>query len=154
MFLDEPTTGLDPQARHAIWDVIATLRSQGKTVLLTTHFMEEAERLCDRVAVMDHGQIIALDSPQALIRHSFHAQAIEFQTPAPPPTGVLASLPGVREVRNGSTTVTCYTDDVPKTMAGLLELGEQGVMQFDDVTVRRATLEDVFLKLTGRRIRE
>lgn len=154
VFLDEPTTGLDPQARHTIWDVIARLRERGKTVLLTTHFMEEAERLCDRVAIMDHGRIIALDSPQALVRTYFHEQAIEFQTPTLPPTGVLAGLPGVREVRNGSTTVTCYTSDVPKTMAGLLDLGEQGVMQFDDLTVRRATLEDVFLKLTGRRIRE
>ncbi len=154
VFLDEPTTGLDPQARRAMWEVIEDLRARGKTVLMTTHFLEEAERLCDRVAVVDHGQIIALDAPAALVRHYFQEQAIEFQSRLKPPDGVLRHLPGVTQVQNGTATVTCYTTDVPATMAGLLDLAEQGEVQFEDLTVRRATLEDVFLKLTGRRIRE
>ena len=154
LFLDEPTTGLDPQARHAMWELIARMHREGKTVLMTTHYMEEAERLCDRVAIVDQGKIIALDQPQALVRSNFQEQAIEFSTQQLPADGQLASLPGVSHVQTHDHTVTCYSADVPATMGGLLDLSRSGAIAFDDLTVRRATLEDVFLKLTGRTIRE
>jgi ABC-2 type transport system ATP-binding protein len=123
-------------------------------VLMTTHYMDEAERLCDRVAIVDHGKIIALDQPQALVRRYFQEQAIEFSTPELPSDGQLARLPGVSHVQVHDHTVTCYSADVPGTMGGLLDLSRSSAIAFDDLTVRRATLEDVFLKLTGRTIRE
>jgi ABC-2 type transport system ATP-binding protein len=153
VFLDEPTTGLDPQARRRLWDVIRDLRATGKTVLLTTHYMEEAEQLCDRVAIMDHGRVIALDTPAALIRHSFQETAIEFETRGVPPRQRLAALPGVRQSLFENGRPTLFSTDVPQTMAGLFDLVSEDVLQFQDMAVRQATLEDVFLKLTGRRIR-
>ncbi len=154
LFLDEPSTGLDPQARRKMWDVIAQLQSKGKTLLLTTHYMDEAERICDRVAVIDHGKVIALGPPRDLIRQYFNEQAIEFTVSAIPPSGVLDHLRAVSHVQVNDHAITCFSDDVPDTMAGLLDLSQRGALEFDDLTVRRATLEDVFLKLTGRKIRE
>lgn len=154
IFLDEPTTGLDPQARRNLWDVVEHLQSRDKTILLTTHYMEEAEQLCDRLAVMDHGKIIALDTPDALVRQNFQEQAIEFETLQPPPLETLNGLAGVTRTEVHETQITVYSTDVPATMAGLLALSQQGALRFNDLTVHRATLEDVFLKLTGRRIRE
>lgn len=154
LFLDEPTTGLDPQARRNLWDVIEQLRKQGKTILMTTHYMEEAEQLCNRVAVMDHGKVIALDEPDALVRQNFREQAIEFESPRQPAPHALQAVPGVTRVQIEDKHITTYSTDVPATMSGLLDLSRQGALQFGDLTVRRATLEDVFLKLTGRRIRE
>ena len=153
VFLDEPTTGLDPQARRKLWDVIRDLKGTGKTVLLTTHYMEEAEQLCDRVAVMDHGQVIALDTPSALIHQHFQETAIEFVALGEPPRERLAALPGVTQSLFENGRPTLYSTDVPRTMAGLFDLVTAGMLAFKDVTVRQATLEDVFLKLTGRRIR-
>jgi ABC-2 type transport system ATP-binding protein len=154
IFLDEPTTGLDPQARRNMWDVIGNLQAQGKTLLLTTHYMEEAEQLCNRIAVMDHGKIIALDTPDGLVRHHYAEQAIEFESLQAPPLETLQSIPGVTRAQIQDTEITVFTTDVPATMASLLQLAEQGILNFDNLTVRRASLEDVFLKLTGRRIRE
>ena len=153
VFLDEPTTGLDPQARRKLWDVIRDLKGTGKTVLLTTHYMEEAEQLCDRVAVMDHGQVIALDTPSALIHQHFRETAIEFVALGEPPRERLAALPGVTQSLFENGRPTLYSTDVPRTMAGLFDLVTAGALGFKDVTVRQATLEDVFLKLAGRRIR-
>ncbi len=169
IFLDEPTTGLDPQARRALWDVVRDLKRAGKTVLLTTHYMEEAEQLCDRVAIVDHGRIIELDAPEALINKHFQETAIEFTTPGQAPRERLEGLPGVSKlVLNGHksnnghsplgrndqhSVVTLYSTDVPHTMAGLFELVSAHALAFQDMTVRQATLEDVFLKLTGRHIR-
>ena len=153
VFLDEPTTGLDPQARRQLWDVIRGLQAAGKTVLLTTHYMEEAEQLCDRVAIMDHGRIIALDTPAALIRRHFQETAIEFVALGEPPRQRLAALPGVRQSLFENGRPTLFSIDVPRTMAGLFDLVTEDALQFQDMTVRQATLEDVFLKLTGRRIR-
>lgn len=154
IFLDEPTTGLDPQARRNLWDVIEHLQAQGKTILLTTHYMEEAEHLCDRIAVMDHGKIIALDTPDALVRQNFREQAIEFESSPPPSAERLEQLAGVTRAQIQDDRITVFTTDVPATMAGLLNLSQQAILHFDNLVVRRATLEDVFLKLTGRRIRE
>jgi ABC-2 type transport system ATP-binding protein len=153
VFLDEPTTGLDPQARRALWNVIRDLKAAGKTVLLTTHYMEEAEQLCDRVAVMDHGRIIALDTPAALINHHFKETAIELVAIGEPPRERLAALPGVTQTVFENGRPMLYSTDVPRTMAGLFGLVEAGELAFKDMTVRQATLEDVFIKLTGRRIR-
>lgn len=123
------------------------------TVLFTTHYMEEAEQLCDRVAVMDHGRIIALDTPEALINRHFQETAIEFVPLGEPPHERLTALPGVTQMILEDGHPTLYSTDVPRTMAGLFELVTEGRLAFKDMTVRRATLEDVFLKLTGRRIR-
>jgi ABC-2 type transport system ATP-binding protein len=153
VFLDEPTTGLDPQARRGVWEVIGDLRSRRKSVLLTTHYMEEAEQLCDRVAVIDHGRIIELDSPQALIRKHFREQAIEFQPRAPAERPALQGIAAVSQALFENGGVTLFTADVPATMAALFDLVSRQELVLDDITVRRATLEDVFLKLTGRRIR-
>jgi len=153
VFLDEPTTGLDPQARRGLWDVIRELQRAGKTVLLTTHYMDEAQQLCDRVAVMDHGRIIALDRPEALINQHFRETAIEFVAVGEPPREALTALPGVTQTLFENGRPTLYTTDAPRTMAGLFELVTAGRLTFEDMTVRQATLEDVFLKLTGRRIR-
>ncbi|MCR4402904.1 MAG: ABC transporter ATP-binding protein [Firmicutes bacterium] len=154
VFLDEPTTGLDPQARRSLWDVIRSIRSRGKTVFLTTHYMDEAERLCDRVAVLDRGKVIAFGSPADLIAQHSQEQAIEFSNSLSADDETLGRLPGVSRARCSGNSATLYTRDVPATMAALMQLSTDGGFHLDDVIVRRATLEDVFLKLTGRRIRE
>jgi ABC-2 type transport system ATP-binding protein len=153
LFLDEPTTGLDPQARRALWDVVRDLRRVGKTVLLTTHYMEEAEQLCDRVAIVDHGRIIELGTPMALIHKYFHETAIEFTAQAGSAREPLMALPAVSQTRFENGQVTLYSTDVPRTMAALFGLASASALDFPDMSVRQATLEDVFLKLTGRRIR-
>jgi ABC-2 type transport system ATP-binding protein len=153
LFLDEPTTGLDPQARRALWDLVRGLQQAGKTVLLTTHYMEEAEQLCDRVAIVDHGRIIELGTPIELIRKHFHETAIEFTAQSDAPRESLTALPAVSQTRFENGQVTLYSTDVPRTMAALFELASASALAFHDMSVRQATLEDVFLKLTGRRIR-
>jgi ABC-2 type transport system ATP-binding protein len=153
VFLDEPTTGLDPQARRGLWEIVRELKEAGKTVLFTTHYMEEAEQLCDRVAVIDRGQIIALDTPEALINRHFQETALEFDSLGEPPREQLSALPGVTQALFENGRPTLYSADVPRTMAGLFELVASGALVFKDMVVRQATLEDVFLKLTGRRIR-
>lgn len=153
IFLDEPTTGLDPQARRRLWDVIRGLKEKGKTIMLTTHYMEEAEQLCDRVAIMDHGRIIELDHPARLINKYFKETAIDFVALGTVPREQLKALPGVENTLHENGRVTLYSSDVPHTMSGLLEMAKQDTLNFKDMTVRQATLEDVFLKLTGRRIR-
>lgn len=154
VFLDEPTTGLDPQARRSVWEVVHDLRRKGKTTILTTHYMEEAEELCDRVAVMDHGKIIELDRPSALIGRHFKETAIEFTASDGWPLERVRDLPGVTHALAEDGHILIYTEDVPRTMAGLLDLSNRQRLAFSDMSVRTATLEDVFLKLTGRRIRE
>ena len=155
IFLDEPTTGLDPQARRKIWDVIKQISDEGTTVFLTTHYMEEAERLCNRVAVIDQGKIIAIDTPADLIDTHFEESAIEFElNGSTVDLQTLAALKGVTDARQDGNAITIYSKSVPGTLAELTDLGETQGLALDDLHVRRATLEDVFLKLTGRRIRE
>ena len=154
IFLDEPTTGLDPQSRRQIWNIVKDLKQQGKTIMLTTHYMEEAQTLCDRVAVMDAGKIIALDTPSRLIETHFETTAIEFEDRNSAPLDVLEALPGVKRASRDGGLVTIYTLDTPQTMEGLLEVARSGQLHFSDLRVRSASLEDVFLKLTGRRIRD
>jgi ABC-2 type transport system ATP-binding protein len=154
IFLDEPTTGLDPQARRALWDIIIDLKQQGKTVVLTTHYMEEAEQLCDRVGVMDHGRIMELDKPAALISRYFKETAIEFAATEDWPVEQVKALTGVTNMLVEDGHIVVYSSDVPRTMAGLLEISSSRGFTLSNMIVRQATLEDVFLKLTGRRIRE
>ncbi len=152
VFLDEPTTGLDPQARRSLWDVIAKLRDRGKTIMLTTHYMEEAERLCHRVGVMDHGKLLALDEPEHLIHNLEQRDAVEFA--ADGDSSAFGTLPGVEEMNVEDGRVTLYTRQLETTLTAVFEYARNRGMGIEDFHVRNASLEDVFLQLTGRRIRE
>ncbi len=151
VFLDEPTSGLDPQARHSLWDIVRALAAEGRTVVLTTHYMEEAEVLCHRVGIVDGGKLLALDTPGALINTLRGRSSIT--TAAALPTEALAALPGVTHVQSEGPTVRLETDDVPTTVGALLELARQAGVSLRDLLIQQPSLEDVFLQLTGRRIR-
>ena len=148
IFLDEPTTGLDPQARHLIWERLKRLVVEGKTILLTTHFMEEAERLCHRVAVMDRGRIIAQGSPQELIAHHIEPQVVEVYGEGAQAWAHLHSATLCRRCEHAGETAFCYTHDGERVLATLRGRDDVRYLQ------RRANLEDVFLKLTGRDLRD
>ena len=156
VFLDEPTTGLDPQARRGLWAAIEDMKGRGKTIFITTHYMDEAERLCDRVAIVDYGKIIALGTPHKLIMNSFEEKAIQFELEYQEPEIVWENLPGITRVATDGNEVVLYSDNIPVTMSAVLRLVEEknltGLLK--DLHVREASLEDVFLKMTGRRIRE
>ncbi|MBI2994558.1 MAG: ATP-binding cassette domain-containing protein [Gammaproteobacteria bacterium] len=147
LILDEPTTGLDPQVRHLLWTRLRELKRSGKTLLLTTHYMEEAERLCDELAIMDHGRIIAQGSPRAVIRQFVEPDVIEIQG-CPPPlhAGLTAANAGRLEIFGETTYV--YTADAQALALCLKQSPEISYLH------RPANLEDVFLKLTGRDLRE
>jgi len=154
LILDEPTAGLDPQARHGLWDVIRAMQAEGKTVLLTTHYMEEAEALCGRVAIMDRGEIIALGAPTELIARLFKETAVELELTGKADLDDLSALPGVSRLVPEDDRIVLYTSDVPQTLAALTTRAAQGSLPLRDLIWRRASLEDVYLALTGRRIRE
>ena len=158
LFLDEPTTGLDPQSRRQTWDIVAGLTARGRTVLLTTHYMEEAAQLCDRVAVVDHGKVIALGTPRELIASLGAEHVVEFAVAdgaaAAIDDGVLAALPSVEKVVRDAGTWRLTVREVHRTVAALLTtLSEQG-LEPTSLTTHHATLEDVFMALTGRRLRD
>ena len=158
LFLDEPTTGLDPQSRRQTWEIVEGLKARGRTVLLTTHYMEEAARLCDRVAVIDHGKVIALGTPRELIASLGAEHVIEFAigeaASAALDDGALRALPTVEDVvRDGGSwrlTVREVHRAVPALLAALSERGVEPTQ----LTTHNATLEDVFMSLTGRRLRD
>jgi ABC-2 type transport system ATP-binding protein len=154
VFLDEPTTGLDPAARRGLWDLILSLKAQGRTVLMTTHYLEEAEAICDRVAIMDHGKILDIGTADELIGRRFHERAIQFDTIAGLGDDTLAALPAVVRVSHEDGATLLYTTDVPDTVGGLLSACGAIGREPDNLLVRRATLEDVFLALTGRALRD
>jgi ABC-2 type transport system ATP-binding protein len=154
IFLDEPTTGLDPQARRTLWDQIEDLRKQGRTILLTTHYMEEAEQLCDRVAIMDHGKILELGTVNELVTRHFRERTVRFEARSELPDDLLANLPGVQRLARESDESVLYTLDVPQTVGALLRTGDELGLEGLDLAVRRPTLEDVFIKLTGRALRD
>jgi ABC-2 type transport system ATP-binding protein len=156
VFLDELTTGLDPQARHAIWDLVRKVRSNGKTVLLTTHFMEEAERLCDRVAILDHGRIVALDTPAALIQRLGAEDRITFSVQGGLPPSFEKALSGVARLEIQGENVVIHGNHrnaVPLISQVVNQLTEAGI-QFRDLRTEQPTLEDVFLELTGNEMRD
>jgi ABC-2 type transport system ATP-binding protein len=158
LFLDEPTTGLDPQARLNLWEVVADFRAGGRTVLLTTHYMEEAERLCNRVAIMDHGWVIALGTPAELIASLGANHVIEFSVNGELQQEALAALPGAHDwIARGTVGNPGYLLTVEQTQVTLpalfTEIERQG-RQLTALTTHQATLEDVFVKLTGRALRD
>jgi lipooligosaccharide transport system ATP-binding protein len=148
IFLDEPTTGLDPQARHLIWERLKQLVAQGKTILLTTHFMDEAERLCDRLSVMDHGRLIITGSPQDLIANHIEPQVVEVYGEGAPSWAQAHGQRLCQRWERTGETVFCYTADGEPVLRTLE--GQPDVRYLH----RRANLEDVFLKLTGRDLRD
>jgi ABC-2 type transport system ATP-binding protein len=155
IFLDELTTGLDPQARHAIWDLVRDVRSKGKTILLTTHFMEEAERLCDRVAILDHGRIVALDTPAALTRSLGAEERVVFSIDgALPPAFEKAFAETGRVERQGERVIVHGNSNRVPLVSHVVDQLTRQAIQFRDLRSEQATLEDVFLKLTGREMRE
>jgi ABC-2 type transport system ATP-binding protein len=152
VFLDEPTTGLDPQSRRVLWEIVGELRNQGKTIVLTTHYMEEAEALCDRVGIIDRGRLVALDTPGALINSLAGVSSIT--TSAYVPLADVQSLPYVNNVKRNGTSLHLQTDDVVMTLRTILDLAEQHAVNLNDLHIKQPTLEDVFLNLTGRTIRD
>jgi ABC-2 type transport system ATP-binding protein len=154
IFLDEPTTGMDPAARRALWDVVLGLRNEGRSILLTTHYMEEAEVLCDRLAIMDHGRILEEGTVAELISRRFHERAVRFDAVEGLPDDRLAAMPGVTAVKHEDNEVLMYTRDVPATIGSVLAAFEALGIEPQNLGVRRATLEDVFLDLTGRALRD
>ncbi|MBN2186652.1 MAG: ABC transporter ATP-binding protein [Dehalococcoidia bacterium] len=154
LFLDEPTTGLDPQARRNVWDIIERLRERGKTVILTTHYMEEAERLCNRLGVMDYGKIIALDTPRDLIAKQNLESAVEFITSKGVSKGFLQKLPKVSKITKDGDRFVLRTKEAFQVLVQLTRLSESNGFNLESISVRKATLEDVFLELTGRKLRE
>ncbi len=154
-FLDEPTTGLDPRARRALWDVIRDINRRGTTVVLTTHYMEEAERLCDRVAVMDRGRIMALDTPRALINRLGGEAHVMFALSDRVELGRLCGLDGVAscsaEDDEGYTLVAA---DAQRAVVALLDFAAEGGIEVTNLDVKGANLEDVFLAMTGRKLEE
>jgi ABC-2 type transport system ATP-binding protein len=158
LFLDEPTTGLDPQSRRQLWDVIRAQKRRGRTVVLTTHYMDEAERLCDRVAVIDHGKVIALGSPAELIARVGGEHVIDLdydpETPARLGPEQLAALPTVTATRQEGDRVTLTAGEPHRALPALLELTRAAGVKLAGLTTRTATLEDVFVTLTGRHLRD
>jgi ABC-2 type transport system ATP-binding protein len=156
LFLDEPTTGLDPQARRQLWDLIDEFKLAGKTTILTTHYMDEAQRLCDRVAIMDHGRIIALGTPRELIASIGVQHVVEFAGSAAGELDVstVRRIDGVRDVRSDNGQVRLQVTDLHRTVPALLEeLGRQGIA-LTELRTHSASLEDVFVALTGRHLRD
>jgi ABC-2 type transport system ATP-binding protein len=156
LFLDEPTTGLDPQARRQLWDLIEEFKREGRTIVLTTHYMDEAERLSDRVAVMDRGKVIAGGTPAALIASIGADHLVELSLGASADLVALRAIPGVRDAsrENGAGAVQIQATDLHRVVPALLEeLARQGVA-LTELRTHSATLEDVFVSLTGRHLRD
>jgi ABC-2 type transport system ATP-binding protein len=154
VFLDEPTTGMDPQARRSLWDLISSLRDRGTSVLLTTHYMDEAEQLCDHIGIMDHGKILEMGTVDELISRRFKERSVRFDAIHALTHDQLAKIAGVSRVVEEDGSVALYTSDVAATIGALLDLAEGLGVEPANLNVRRATLEDVFLDLTGRALRD
>jgi ABC-2 type transport system ATP-binding protein len=158
LFLDEPTTGLDPQSRRQLWDLIVELRASGRSIVLTTHYMDEAERLCDRVAIVDHGHVIALGSPRDLIASLGAEHVVEFTVVGAAPgvltAEMLRALDGVKEAREHGGRWTMEVTQLARAVPALLaDLSRRG-LTLGELATHSATLEDVFVSLTGRQLRD
>lgn len=157
LFLDEPTTGLDPQSRRQLWDIVRVFQKSGGTVLLTTHYMDEAERLCDRLAIVDYGKIIAEGTPSDLIERLGGHHVVEFAVSGNSDAAALEvwrGLPGVESVRTDDGLVCLHVREPHLTIPALLDAVDQQHEQLLRLTTRQASLEDVFVRLTGRHLRE
>jgi ABC-2 type transport system ATP-binding protein len=156
LFLDEPTTGLDPQSRRQLWDLVHDFKTRGGTVVLTTHYMEEAHRLCDRVAVVDHGRVIALGSPSELIAAlgAEHVVEIAVENDDPSIDGWLAQVSGVQDVRRERHGLFLTVSELHRTVPALLTALKEQRVVLSNLTTHHATLEDVFVSLTGRHLRD
>ncbi len=152
LFLDEPTTGMDPQARRATWELLLDLKDRGVTILLTTHFMDEAERLADRIGILDHGQLIALDTPANLTREqSTNTVEVRFSADPAPDLAKLSKLGSIRSAREEAGTYVVETGDARAMLVELTTFLRDKDMTLRELRVGRASLEDVFLRLTGNR---
>jgi ABC-2 type transport system ATP-binding protein len=156
LFLDEPTTGLDPQSRRQVWDIVRRFQSEGGTVLLTTHYMDEAERLCDYISIIDHGKVIAAGTPPELISGVGGHHRVEFALACAPTVSaeLWRTLPGVGGVQSDDSVTALTVEEPHRTIPALLALVEQNGWRFSQLTTRQSSLEDVFVNLTGRRLRE
>jgi ABC-2 type transport system ATP-binding protein len=154
LFLDEPTTGLDPQARLSLWDIVEKFRAGGGTVLLTTHYMEEAARLCDRVAIMDHGKVIALGTPAELIESLGADQIIEFSATHALDDDPLKRLPAVSHLHKRDDVYSLTVSEIGVALPALLAEIKRQQSELVTLTTHQATLEDVFVSLTGRMLRD
>ena len=152
IFLDELTTGLDPQARRTTWDLISSVRNKGKTIFLTTHFMEEAEKLCDRVAIMDKGKIIALDTPVNLIKDIATETRLRFSVTESPELDLLDNIKSISKYEKSGSNITIYGHDKGMVKDVVNFLVNRNI-DFYDLQTEQSTLEDVFLALTGKQIR-
>lgn len=163
VFLDEPTTGLDPQARRTLWDIILSLKDQGKTIVLSTHYMDEAKILCDRICLMDLGKVIALDTPEQLIRSLESESAIEFRLEGHEKLSnenkisfikELERIEAVKQVEVRKDVYVLHTNQLQSGLTRLIQLATDKQFQITDLQTRTATLEDVFIHMTGRSLRE
>jgi ABC-2 type transport system ATP-binding protein len=157
LFLDEPTTGLDPQSRRQLWDLITDFKAHGRTILLTTHYMDEAEILCDRVAIVDHGKVIALGTPRELIRSLGAEHVVDFALSADGTQldeATLRSIDGVRAARARAGGYELNAGELHRTVPALLGFLAERRLELAQLTTHSATLEDVFVSLTGRQLRE
>lgn len=157
LFLDEPTTGLDPQSRRQLWEIVRTFLKAGGTVLLTTHYMDEAERLCDRLAIIDHGQIIAEGAPSDLIERLGGHHVVEFAvggSAEADSSALWERLPGVDSVRHEDGIINLSVHEPHNTIPALLDVVRIQNLQLLHLSTRQASLEDVFVHLTGRHLRE
>jgi len=154
LFLDEPTTGLDPQARLSLWDIVEKFRAHGGTILLTTHYMEEATRLCDRVAIMDHGKVIALGTPAELIESLGADQIIEFSVTNPLAEEPLTRLPAVNHLHKRDEVYALTVSEIGVALPALFAEIKRQQSEIVTLTTHQATLEDVFVSLTGRMLRD
>lgn len=157
LFLDEPTTGLDPQARRLIWNLLEGHKAAGRSILLTTHYMDEAERLADRIAIVDHGRIIAEGTPTTLIRDVCGAQVLAFRFSGEPTQAqerLKAHIPWIGEAHKSGETYELIAQDQVNRLTELCRVADREGLVLDQIELRRSTLEDVFIKLTGRSMRD
>ena len=154
LFLDEPTTGLDPQSRRQLWGLIEQFKSQGRTVLLTTHYMDEAQRLCDRVAIVDKGKVISLGTPRELIQSLGGTDVVEIRCDSPIDEATLSGLAGVHSVKAHGEGISLTVEHLHKTLPSLLAHLQQNGRTLTGLSTHHATLEDVFVSLTGRHLRD
>jgi len=154
LFLDEPTTGLDPQARRHMWNLISDINKSGKTIVLTTHYMEEAEILCNRIAIMDHAKIIALDNTPNLLQKSEVQSSITFQVDKKCPVEHYESLPGVDKAIDENHRIRLISADPEITLPALFGHHKECTGNISNLQLTQPTLEDVFLKLTGKKLRD